>query len=141
MSELINPDSRHARSSVRVCDFCMTVAPYTFVHYGERGETRWLCRECSSQAECCSEGECDRHVRDYRIIQTNREMIWLADMMRALSTPVNFPGMPMQTLKSEYAEPNTVYFAPDASVLRRIHERDPTADLRRFFGVIKNVGG
>lgn len=82
----------------------------------------------------------DKHVQDYQQIQLNREMIELADITHMLSGPVGqqLPGLQMRV--SKYAEPNTIYFIPDANVLRRIHRLNPTEDLRRYFGCIKNVG-
>jgi hypothetical protein len=83
--------------------------------------------------------EYDRHIQDYRHIQTNREMIELADITHMQSGPVGqqLPGLQMRV--SEYAEPNTVYIVPDGDVLRRIHRLNPMEDLRMYFGCIKNV--
>ena len=82
----------------------------------------------------------DKHIQDYRRIELNREMIWLADITHALSGPIGEQMPGLRSRVSEFAEPSTVYFIPDGDVLRRIHARDPMEDLRPYFGCIKNVG-
>jgi hypothetical protein len=85
----------------------------------------------------------DKHIQDYRRIETNAELVFLSVAVgldshgRPEGEVKEIFGVPVRITKG--VEPETAFFIPNPESLIRIHEQDPMEDLRRYFGCIRNV--
>jgi hypothetical protein len=69
----------------------------------------------------------------------NLEMLDLAQALEELPTrTVNVGNFSFEV--SPAAPPDTIYFVPKREALEHALEHDEAPDLRRYFGVIKNIG-
>lgn len=71
----------------------------------------------------------------------NLQMLDVAQELEGMSArDMHIPGFPFTFRVSEEVPKDNLYFIPSRESLERALEHDEAPDLRRYFGVIKNIG-